>query len=246
MGFLDSLKTGLGSLGDVFGGVLGAGLGTFAQVAGGALAQNLFNPGRQAAGSPFAGIGGFTPGFAGGLGAGQFFPQQNQFGAFGPSFGQQFGPRGAFNTFPRQLQQPVPLNPLFNIPAAPLAGIQPGTPFGAGAIQAAFGGGMPAFPVTRNLGFQQAAFDLPFIDIVPQGQGALVGGLGAGGGTLTSPFRPTMAGARAQLHIQTNPVTGRPTWFRPAGQPILFSGDLGACKRVDRIARRARGSRRKR
>ena len=104
---------------------------------------------------------------------------------------------------------------------------------------------MPAFQSNRG-GFQQAAFslpgvgtglDLPFIDIVGQG----------GGGTLaklTSPFVPTMAGARAQPFIAPNPVTGATTWFKPAGKPILWSGDLTACRRVGKIAARARRSKR--
>lgn len=97
-------------------------------------------------------------------------------------------------------------------------------------------------PVFQNQipGFQQAAFlgggnglDLPFIDITRQGGGATLS-------ALTSPFVPSMAGARAQAHIQPNPVTGKLTWFKPAGKPILWSGDLTACRRVSRIARRAR------
>lgn len=100
------------------------------------------------------------------------------------------------------------------------------------------GGGMPAFQSTRG-GFVNVGLDLPFIDIVGQG----------GGGTLarlTSPFVPTMAGARAQPFIANNPVTGALTWFKPAGRPILWSGDLTACKRVAKIASRARRSTRKR
>jgi hypothetical protein len=48
-----------------------------------------------------------------------------------------------------------------------------------------------------------------------------------------------MAGARAQFFRTQNPVTGQDTWFRPAGRPILWSGDLTACKRVKKVARRA-------
>lgn len=59
---------------------------------------------------------------------------------------------------------------------------------------------------------------------------------------LMVPFRPTMAGARAQPFVAQNPVTGSLTWFKPAGRPILWSGDLTAAKRVKRIAARARRS----
>lgn len=103
---------------------------------------------------------------------------------------------------------------------------------------AAPGGIVPAFQSTRG-GFQTAALDLPFIDVVPQGGGSQLA-------KLTSPFVPTMAGARAQAFIASNPMTGALTWFKPAGKPILWSGDLTACKRVSRIARRARTASRKR
>lgn len=71
------------------------------------------------------------------------------------------------------------------------------------------------------------------------------GGLSATpqGGTMAllgSPFRPTMAGAASKTFVIPNPVTGKATWFRPAGRPILWSGDLTVCKRVKRVARRAR------
>ena len=59
---------------------------------------------------------------------------------------------------------------------------------------------------------------------------------------LGSPFRPTMAGAASKTFVLPNPVSGKATWFRPAGRPILWSGDLTTCKRVKRIARRARRS----
>jgi hypothetical protein len=55
-----------------------------------------------------------------------------------------------------------------------------------------------------------------------------------------------MAGARAQPFVSANPVSGKLTWFKPAGKPILWSGDLTACRRVNRIASRARRVSRKR
>lgn len=72
----------------------------------------------------------------------------------------------------------------------------------------------------------------------------LTGGGGNGMGStmalIRSPFRPTAAGASAQLFVVPNPVTGRPTWFRPAGRPVLFSGDFAAARRVSKVAGRAR------
>ena len=96
---------------------------------------------------------------------------------------------------------------------------------------------MAAFPSQRSGLSSLAAFDLPLIDIVPQGGGGQLS-------RLTSPFVPTMQGARAQPFIANNPVTGALTWFKPAGRPILWSGDLTACKRVGKIASRARRAKR--
>lgn len=128
-----------------------------------------------------------------------------------------------------------------------IPGLAPTGPFPTGApTQASFAPSgvvpMPQFQATRA-GFQQAvslpSLDVPFLDIVGQGGGATLS-------RLTSPFVPTMAGARAQPFISPNPVTGALTWFKPAGKPILWSGDLTACRRVGRIAMRARRARGKR
>ena len=73
--------------------------------------------------------------------------------------------------------------------------------------------------------------------------GALFGGRGDLAAGISEPFMPTAAGARAKTFLAANPVTGKPTWFKPAGQPILWSGDLSACKRVNKVARRASRSR---
>lgn len=54
-------------------------------------------------------------------------------------------------------------------------------------------------------------------------------------------FQPTMAGLRARRGIEVrNPLTGRIAFFRNMGRPMLFSGDLAACRRVSRVASRAR------
>ena len=96
------------------------------------------------------------------------------------------------------------------------------------------------FPSTLPGGARPAGFELPFVDIVPEAQGRV-------GASLSSPFAMAAPGLRAQTFVLPNPTTGRPTWFRPAGRPILWSSDLSACGRVNRIAaraRRARGRRR--
>lgn len=115
-------------------------------------------------------------------------------------------------------------------------------PFGGFAQQEAFrnlqgGSPVPAFPVQRAVGFQQAAGTVsPFNQ-----QAALQGPVFAGQGTPL--FKQTMQGARAQFFRTPNPATGQDTWFRPAGRPILWSGDLTACKRVNKVARRAKRKR---
>lgn len=64
-----------------------------------------------------------------------------------------------------------------------------------------------------------------------------------GGGIINAPqvFSPTSAGYRAkQFFAVPHPSTGNLTWYRSAGKPILWSGDLRACKRVNKVASRAR------
>lgn len=76
------------------------------------------------------------------------------------------------------------------------------------------------------------------------GAGAGLGAMelfgGNGGSCPTAPFAQATAGPRAQIFVAANPVTGKPTWFRPAGRPILWSSDLSACRRVRKVAGRAR------
>ena len=72
---------------------------------------------------------------------------------------------------------------------------------------------------------------------------ALQGGGNGGAGCPTSPFTASNAsGFRAQPFLAAAP-NGKTTWFKPAGKPILWSGDLTACKRVSKIARRAKRTR---
>jgi len=46
--------------------------------------------------------------------------------------------------------------------------------------------------------------------------------------------------ARTPSFFAVEGPNGQLRWFRSAGKPILWSGDLGACKRVNRVAARAR------
>jgi hypothetical protein len=64
-----------------------------------------------------------------------------------------------------------------------------------------------------------------------------------GGGIISAPqvFTSTVQGYRAKRFFGvSNPATGNLSWYRSAGRPILWSGDLGACKRVRKVAARAR------
>ncbi len=80
-----------------------------------------------------------------------------------------------------------------------------------------------------------------FTQPVPGPVGTGVPSLGfAGGACPTNPFGAGRSTARAQTFVAVNPVTGRPTWFKPAGRPILWSRDLTTCKTVKRVARQAR------
>lgn len=232
MGFFDSFKTGLSGLADFVTDITGATL-----AAAPTIVPILQSTGVLPTVGPSP--GGF---FTGGMG--QQFPRQpTPFGGFprpGPTLPAVL-PGGAVTRFPGPVTGPTV--PFFQRPQFPPAGPSR-QPFAPGGVVR-----MPQFQ-TQIPGFQTAAFSLPgqggnggfglpFIDIVGQGGGATLAGL-------TSPFRATMAGAAPQAHVQANPVTGKTTWFKPAGRPILWSGDLTACRRVGKIATRARRSRGKR
>jgi len=109
---------------------------------------------------------------------------------------------------------------------------------------------------------QQAGFGA----LIPAGRAAVgalgralpsLGGIGAGaiGGELadaaqqffgaagsaddTAAFTDAIPGrCRPKMHLRLNPCSGKGTWFVPRGRPLVFSGDLSACKRVDRVAKR--------
>lgn len=74
--------------------------------------------------------------------------------------------------------------------------------------------------VRRNVG-------VPFADITPQGSAELF-----------EPFRLTPSGARAQLHVQVNPASGKAEFFGPLGRPVLFSRDVAVARRVRKLASR--------
>lgn len=107
---------------------------------------------------------------------------------------------------------------------------------------------------------QQAGFPLvPFIQPALRAGRALLPGIGlgaiggeaadafqrfinsGGAGSLdeTAAFTDAIPGScRPKAHVKVNPCTGKGVWFTPRGRPLVFSGDLSACKRVDRVTKR--------
>lgn len=227
MGFFDSLKVGFGrALGDIGGQLLGAGV----QALGGLIFGK-----PKASGSPWPNPGQVSTVRVPNLESiRQETARRAATGVDPRGFPLPTGPRpstrpiGNFSPVPQFLREEAALERLDR-----RRGITPGlTPIFQGGSQV-------AFPTSRGTGFSPALFDLD----VRTGVGGRTfdPALSAGGGT--PMFRQTMAGARAMFFRAPNPVTGQDTWFRPAGRPILWSGDLRACKRVNKVARRARRSR---
>lgn len=94
----------------------------------------------------------------------------------------------------------------------------------------------PMLPTLPGFGFPT----LPSVPTVPGVVGQNGGAAMMMPGCPTSPFRAgSTASARAVPFVLVNPVSGRPVWFGPLGRPMLWSGDLAACKRVARVASRA-------
>jgi len=94
--------------------------------------------------------------------------------------------------------------------------------------QAAPGGA----PLALSFGDPTPGLQVPGTDLTIGGSTAVA--------RLANPFRAGQCGATATVHVQTNPTTGKATWFGPLGRPILWSRDLAVTKRVKKIARRAK------
>lgn len=102
--------------------------------------------------------------------------------------------------------------------------------------------------------FQQASL-VPFasklpglVKQIPGILGGAAGGLAAeglfgffGGADdldVTAAFTDPIPGkCRPKAHVKNNPCTGKGVWFVPRGRPLVFSGDLSAAKRLDRVAK---------
>ncbi len=118
-----------------------------------------------------------------------------------------------------------------------------------------FAGGTPLFPgqqprTTGPLSFVDFGGDMGHFngDFQTAGLGGLLGGaqrllgMGNGGAGQCGPlFREGRVRSVPLREIsQRDPVTGTMHVWRHMGRPVLYSGDLATCKRVGRIARRAR------
>lgn len=146
---------------------------------------------------------------------------------------------GAYSAIKQITDPQSPVTTSAGYPPAQAPGYQP-LPYSPGyggplpVTTAAYGGStMPTPYLTAT-----PALGLPGGDIVSDARVAVLT-------RLTSGFVPTLVGARAQPHVQLNPITGRPVWFRPVGQPTEFSGDKAIAKRYAKKAgwRRSRGGR---
>ncbi len=118
-------------------------------------------------------------------------------------------------------------------PASRFPGIQP----------AGFASVLPRLPaIGRSIlpGFAGGATTQGLIDLFTRSGGA---------DTLdeNAAFTDPVPGAcRPKAHVKMNPCTGKGIWFVPRGRPLVFSGDMSACKRVDRVAKRLDKARPKR
>lgn len=128
------------------------------------------------------------------------------------------------------------------LPAADFAPLPTPVSLPASLVSAGGGGGV-----------QPAGLVDDVIDMVPDALGIFGMGAGSEMEVFLDPsvaFRASPSGcpprARSMLHA-INPATGKLTTWKNMGRPILYSGDMAAKKRVDRVARQAaRGRRRPR
>lgn len=117
-------------------------------------------------------------------------------------------------------------------------------PFGLGSLA---GGVASVINAIRGPQAMPGGYPLAFGDYSAVGVNPTVGSannvamLSSGRGACpTSPWAVTTGAPRASTFVMANPVSGKATWFKPAGRPLLWSGDLSACRRVKKIASRAR------
>lgn len=132
-------------------------------------------------------------------------------------------------------------------------GIMPAAPVTRSQTFPAYGYAQPANVATALLGAGRAVMpiirrNLPGVaggllageaieELFAGATGGFAGAVAIPGGGTSPMFAPTLTTARPVPFHVPNPVTGREVWFKPAGRPILFSGDLATARRVKKIAR---------
>lgn len=92
-------------------------------------------------------------------------------------------------------------------------------------------------------GYQQAALPVAG-SLAARIGGILGGGAAAGAGMAAGEAMMTGPGSLEGVEVrrgtfQVMGPDGRPRWYRHQGRPILWSGDLAAVRRVERVAKRA-------
>lgn len=137
-----------------------------------------------------------------------------------------FGPFPNGGGFPGGTSGGGVLDSLLGAVPGILGGLFPGT-FPGFKPPAALPGGAPLFGGSPVAGMLP---DLPFIDVVAQGS------------TCITPRTTTSRRLPARVDVQTVDAAGNPkvTTYKNMGRAILFQGDLAACKRVKKVAGRAR------
>jgi len=155
--------------------------------------------------------------------------------------------------------------PQFSGLAAPGFGFPLGPPpVVSTRIPSFVGGGGPLLlgpgPTVPAVGGRMAVGRAPFVSPIPTtmaradgfafpalAEALGLGGNGAAAGSLVdcpSAFAPTGgSGMRAKRTLIMVSPAGNLVFYRNMGQPLLFSGDLAASKRVARVARRAHRAR---
>lgn len=93
-----------------------------------------------------------------------------------------------------------------------------------------------AMPGGAPLRVTPAALDIPFIDILPQGIGSGMGGTCIQARNTVSSGYPSTV----QFMAPTPSGNSRVMTYKNKGRALLYSDDLAACKRVKRVAARAR------
>lgn len=107
-------------------------------------------------------------------------------------------------------------------------GLQLAGAFGAGP----YAGGGAAMPVSQSLpGGAVPALGVPFVDLVPPGSVPITPTQGACGTRLPGTVQVPYTTASGQQKIAT---------YKNMGRAVLYAGDFAACKRVRKVASKAR------